>query len=196
MGRSNARARQQERVARLMGHLRASANHDQFDATDLVITSAVTAGGEHVVRIGDVTVAVGEPLSGLEQFVPIGYVSRKRRRAKLKQRFGGTRSWRVRNMEEAKNLEGVTNSPESQTGEPRDDDQDLLRALRFMLQKDSLGQDIYLIGPPGPRRRRLVKMFCEMTQRPMEYVALSRDTTESDLKQRREIANGTAEVRT
>lgn len=31
-----------------------------------------------------------------------------------------------------------------------------------------------------------------MTQREMEYVALSRDTTEADLKQRREIQSSTA----
>lgn len=32
----------------------------------------------------------------------------------------------------------------------------------------------------------------ELTRREVEYVALSRDTTESDLKQRREIRGGTA----
>ena len=34
--------------------------------------------------------------------------------------------------------------------------------------------------------------YLELTQRELEFVALSRDTTESDLKQRREILNGTA----
>lgn len=34
--------------------------------------------------------------------------------------------------------------------------------------------------------------FLELTQREVEYVALSRDTTEADLKQRREITDGTA----
>lgn len=32
----------------------------------------------------------------------------------------------------------------------------------------------------------------ELTQREVEYIALSRDTTETDLKQRREIRAGTA----
>jgi len=32
----------------------------------------------------------------------------------------------------------------------------------------------------------------ELTQREVEYISLSRDTTEADLKQRREIINGTA----
>lgn len=61
-----------------------------------------------------------------------------------------------------------------------------------MLQKDLLGQDMFLIGRPGPLRRTIVMQFLELTQKELEYVALSRDTTESDLKQRREIQNGTA----
>ena len=35
-------------------------------------------------------------------------------------------------------------------------------------------------------------MYLELTQREGEYVSLSRDTTETDLKQRREIRSGTA----
>lgn len=61
-----------------------------------------------------------------------------------------------------------------------------------MLQKDTLKQDMFLLGGPGPLRRQLVMQFLELTQRELEYVALSRDTTESDLKQRREIQNKTA----
>lgn len=70
--------------------------------------------------------------------------------------------------------------------------QTVLHHLRWMLQKDLLGQDIFLIGRPGPLRRSIVMQFLELTQRELEYVALSRDTTESDLKQRREIQKGTA----
>ncbi|KAK0097219.1 hypothetical protein PV326_002875 [Microctonus aethiopoides] len=70
--------------------------------------------------------------------------------------------------------------------------QGTLRNLRWMLQKDILGQDIFLIGTPGPRRRNLALAFLELTGREVEFIALSRDTTEADLKQRREIANGTA----
>ncbi|KNC74718.1 hypothetical protein SARC_12740 [Sphaeroforma arctica JP610] len=70
--------------------------------------------------------------------------------------------------------------------------QNLLKHMRWMLQKDKLGQDMFLIGAPGSQRRRLVMAFCEMTQREVEYVSLSRDTTESDLKQRREIKAATA----
>ncbi len=61
-----------------------------------------------------------------------------------------------------------------------------------MMQKDLLGQDLFLIGGPGPLRRSLAMQYLELTRREAEYVALSRDTTESDLKQRREISGGTA----
>lgn len=61
-----------------------------------------------------------------------------------------------------------------------------------MMQKDSLGQDIFLIGPPGPEKLRLALLFSQLMNHEVEYIALSRDTTESDLKQRREIRNGTA----
>lgn len=92
------------------------------------------------------------------------------------------------------------------------DSQEILRHLRWIMQKDLLGQDIFLLGcvvtviarkrhnlthighcsPPGPLRRQIVLRYCELTDREVEYVALSRDTTESDLKQRREISSSTA----
>ncbi|XP_061647340.1 von Willebrand factor A domain-containing protein 8 isoform X2 [Phyllopteryx taeniolatus] len=64
--------------------------------------------------------------------------------------------------------------------------------LRWIMQKDLLGQDVFLIGPPGPLRRTIAMQYLELTKREVEYVALSRDTTETDLKQRREIRAGTA----
>ncbi|KAL6064918.1 von Willebrand factor A domain-containing protein 8 [Balamuthia mandrillaris] len=62
-----------------------------------------------------------------------------------------------------------------------------------MLQKERLGQDMLLLGPPseGAMRRRLALRFCELTHRAAELVSLSRDTTEADLKQRREIRGRT-----
>lgn len=70
--------------------------------------------------------------------------------------------------------------------------QTILHHLKWMLQKDLLGQDMFLIGHPGRLRRSIVMKYLELTQRELEYVALSRDTTESDLKQRREIRRGSA----
>ena len=71
-------------------------------------------------------------------------------------------------------------------------DQETLHHLRWMLQKDRLNQDIFLVGRPGPLKRRIAMQFLEATQRELEFVSLSRDTTESDLKQRREIESATA----
>ncbi|XP_041978858.1 von Willebrand factor A domain-containing protein 8 [Aricia agestis] len=70
--------------------------------------------------------------------------------------------------------------------------QSTLRNLRWMMQKDILGQDMFLLGRPGPSRRKVALQYLELTQRELEYVALSRDTTEADLKQRREIEKSTA----
>uniref|UniRef100_A0A8C7MNI3 von Willebrand factor A domain containing 8 n=1 Tax=Oncorhynchus kisutch TaxID=8019 RepID=A0A8C7MNI3_ONCKI len=70
--------------------------------------------------------------------------------------------------------------------------QTVVQHLRWIMQKDLLGQDVFLIGPPGPLRRSIAMKYLELTKREVEYVALSRDTTETDLKQRREIRSGTA----
>ncbi|XP_078476161.1 von Willebrand factor A domain-containing protein 8 isoform X3 [Lampetra planeri] len=70
--------------------------------------------------------------------------------------------------------------------------QSTLEHLRWLLQKDVLGQDVFLIGPPGPLRRSIAMQYMELTKREVEYIALSRDTTEGDLKQRREIKEGSA----
>ena len=74
----------------------------------------------------------------------------------------------------------------------QNEDASTLRHLKWMLQKDILSQDIFLIGGPGTRRRKLALAFLEFTDREVEFIALSRDTTEADLKQRREIKSGTA----
>lgn len=74
----------------------------------------------------------------------------------------------------------------------QNEDASTLRHLKWMLQKDILSQDIFLIGGPGTRRRKLALAFLEFTDREVEFIALSRDTTEADLKQRREIRSGTA----
>jgi hypothetical protein len=63
-----------------------------------------------------------------------------------------------------------------------------------MIQKDQLGQDMFLLGGTGPLRRWLALHFAAITKREIEYVALTRDTTETDLKQRREIIKGGTSV--
>jgi len=61
-----------------------------------------------------------------------------------------------------------------------------------MAQKDRLGQDCFLLGGPGPVRRWLALSYCELAGREVDFMTLSRDTTESDLKQRREILHANA----
>jgi von Willebrand factor A domain-containing protein 8 len=51
---------------------------------------------------------------------------------------------------------------------------------------------MFLIGTPGPTRRRLAFLFAQLTGREVEFVSISRDTTDSDLKQRREIIGATS----
>ena len=75
---------------------------------------------------------------------------------------------------------------------PKTIEQTTLRHLKWLLQKDLLSQDVFLIGHPGPTRRRLVFQYLEMTNREYEYLAISRDTTDSDVKQRRELVDGTS----
>ena len=70
------------------------------------------------------------------------------------------------------------------------DNKDVLKSLRWMMQKHNLGQDIYLLGTPGPRRRWLALKFCHALMKEVEYLSLSRDTTEADIKQRREMQDG------
>jgi hypothetical protein len=70
--------------------------------------------------------------------------------------------------------------------------QETLGHLRWILQKDNLSQDVFLVGPPGPLRRWLALQYCELTQRETEVLTITRDTTEADLKQRREIVGGTS----
>ncbi|KAK4055403.1 hypothetical protein OIO90_003241 [Microbotryomycetes sp. JL221] len=62
--------------------------------------------------------------------------------------------------------------------------------LEWMLQKNLLGQDMFLIGAPGPYARRLANTFASLLNKPIEFVALHRDVGEADLKQSREIRRG------
>lgn len=59
--------------------------------------------------------------------------------------------------------------------------------LQWMVQKDTLGQDIFLLGPPGPYKYRLLMLYLHLTRREYEYIPLTKDTTEGNIKQRREL---------
>ena len=68
----------------------------------------------------------------------------------------------------------------------------ILQTLKWLLQKDSLKQDVFLIGVPGFLRSSIVLSYLELCNREFEYLSITRDTTEADIKQRREIAGGNA----
>lgn len=66
---------------------------------------------------------------------------------------------------------------------------EIIHHVYWMKQKYDLGQDMYLCGHPGALRRNMVSLFADMYGLEIEYLCITRDTTESDLKQRREIYN-------
>jgi hypothetical protein len=45
---------------------------------------------------------------------------------------------------------------------------------------------------PGDMKRHLALLYCELTNREVEYVCITKDTSEHDFKQRREISHGNA----
>lgn len=65
--------------------------------------------------------------------------------------------------------------------------------LRWMLQKDMvLHQDFCLLGPASQAadRRSMAFLYAAVTGREVEYVSLSRDISDYDLKQRKEVIAG------
>ena len=76
-----------------------------------------------------------------------------------------------------------------------DDEQlppEFLSHLQWMMQKDQLGQDMLLVGHCAVQRRRLVMSYAQLTQRPVQVLTISSDTTESDLKQKRHLRHGSS----
>lgn len=59
--------------------------------------------------------------------------------------------------------------------------------LRWIEQKYLMGQDMILMGLPTALRRQLLMYLAQKNGWEIEYLAITKDTTESDLKQRREI---------
>jgi len=68
--------------------------------------------------------------------------------------------------------------------------QDALATARWMMVQISLGQDMLLLGEPGGRLRSLALWLCSILGLEAEYVGVTRDTCEADLKQRRELRGG------
>ncbi len=49
-----------------------------------------------------------------------------------------------------------------------------VRTLGGRPRQDKLGQDVFLVGPPGPHRRRLLLAYAQLTGREVEWVTISR----------------------
>ena len=73
-----------------------------------------------------------------------------------------------------------------------DHDKSQVEHLKWIAMKDQLGQDIFLIGHYGEMKRHLAFQYCQLARRSVEYVCITRDTSEHDFKQRREIESGSA----
>jgi hypothetical protein len=67
--------------------------------------------------------------------------------------------------------------------------QPVLETLRWMMQKDALGQDMFLLSAPGVTARHMAFLYCQLAARECLMVSLTPDSTEADLKQRREIVH-------
>lgn len=72
--------------------------------------------------------------------------------------------------------------------------QEIIQHLRWIASKYNLGQDIMMLGHATSLRREIVMKFAQECGLEVEYMAISRDTTESDLKQRREILGSSTSV--
>lgn len=68
--------------------------------------------------------------------------------------------------------------------------QEALATMRWMMVQLKLGQDMLLLGEPGGGLRSLALWVCATLRREVEYVGVTRDTCEADLKQRRELRGG------
>ncbi|KAJ9475446.1 hypothetical protein PHBOTO_005536 [Pseudozyma hubeiensis] len=70
------------------------------------------------------------------------------------------------------------------------DDPIALEHLEFLSKKWQLGQDVFLLSPPGPYARRLSLTFASLIQLPYEYVSFHRDIGEAELLQTRSLSAG------
>jgi hypothetical protein len=134
------------------------------------------------VRIGSVSVPLSTPNDS--SLVPIGYL-----------RPTSSNTYPTHTISDRKNHSDTATSSTLTTPQQLSllsKDQSLLAGLQFIMKKQLLKQDVFLIGPPGPTRRRIAMAYCELMRREVEYLCVSPDVTESDIKQRREIKGKTA----
>lgn len=54
------------------------------------------------------------------------------------------------------------------------EDQEALRIWQWLIRKDELGQDSFLLGPPGCERRRIALGWCELMRKEVEFRGLAK----------------------
>ena len=52
--------------------------------------------------------------------------------------------------------------------------QEMLQHLKWLLQKEKLGQDVFLIGAPGYIRSHVVLQYLELCNREFEWLSVNR----------------------
>ena len=65
-----------------------------------------------------------------------------------------------------------------------------LATVQWLMKKSALKQDAILLGSHPAYMRSLVFRWAAELEREVECISITRDTTESDLKQRRELTGG------
>ena len=72
----------------------------------------------------------------------------------------------------SRNIYDVSNPSKVPRGYLREvlkmDEEEGMKSLRWMMTKDNLSQDMFLLGPPSPYRRMLALSYAELTNRPLE----------------------------
>ena len=73
------------------------------------------------------------------------------------------------------------------------DSEHTLGTVQWLMKKALLRQDAILLGSHPAALRRLVFRYAQLLEREVEVISITRDSTESDLKQRRELRGGSVE---
>ena len=68
-----------------------------------------------------------------------------------------------------------------------------LSVVQWLMKKAALRQDAILLGSHPAALRRLVFRYASLLECEVEVISISRDTTESDMKQRRELRAGSVD---
>jgi hypothetical protein len=150
------------RLRRLTAHLNARASALiplrllTTHATSAIGDTAAASGTETNTNINNGSVCIGgvelavAPDGSRRDLVPIGY-----------------------NRHDVRHIDTIIAGEGDGGGDKGGFSQQRLAHLRWMMQKYALRQDMFLLGAPGPARRRLALQFCELHNLEVRCVFLS-----------------------